>query len=389
MRDETRLLQSGAGNPPFSCLSTPLIRASTVIFPTVDSFLRRQEQFYDGFTYALYGHPVSRELEARLSTLAGGTHTLAVPSGLAAIALTLMTTLRHGDHVLVPDTVYGPARMLCGGLLRGLGIETTFYDPHATRELVHLIRPQSKLVWVETPGSLTMEMQDLPAIADIAHSYGCLVAVDNSWASSLLHKPLRLGADIVVEALSKHVGGHSDLILGAVTVADDDLFRRLKDTARFLGYGASPDDCWLALRGLESLGPRLRQQGASALEVATWLARHPLVRDVLHPALATHKGHDIWLRDFEGSSGVFSVVFDRVPKGPFHHALESLDLFRLGASFGGVHSLVAPSSPGSSRSVVPWSSDGPLVRFSIGLEHPADLIADLERALDRLQAAMT
>lgn len=388
MHDETRLIHSSAQGPAFAGLSTPLVRASTVTFPTVDSFLRRQEQFYEGFTYALYGHPVARELETRLTALAGGRHTIAVPSGLAAITLALLATLRQGDHVLVPDTVYGPARTVCVGFLPGLGIETTFYDPLKAEGVQELLGHRTKLVWVETPGSLTMEIQDLPAIAALAHARGCLVAVDNSWASSLLHKPLQLGADIVVEALSKHVGGHSDLILGTVTVADETLFRRLKDTARFLGYGASPDDCWLALRGLESLGPRVRQQESSALELARWLAEHPAVAQVLHPAMATHQGHDIWLRDFQGSSGVFSVIFRPVPDAALHHAIEGLELFRLGASFGGVHSLVAPSNPRPSRSVVPWTAEGSLVRFSIGLEHPADLIADLDRALGSLPTAV-
>ncbi|MEO3432323.1 cystathionine beta-lyase [Inquilinus sp. CAU 1745] len=388
MREETRLIHGDARpHADFPTLTAPVHRASTIVFPTVQSFLDRHQQFYDGYSYALYGHPASRELEARIADLEEGVRAVAVPSGLSAITLVNLAFLESGDHVLVPDTVYSPARNVCGGLLSGLGIETTYYDPNETGCVADLIRPETRLIWVESPGSMTMEIQDLPAIAAAARARGVTVAVDNTWASPLFHKPLTLGADLSVQAVSKHIGGHADLILGVVTAADETIFRKLKDTSRNLGLGVSPDDCWLALRGLGTLSARLARQSESALQIATWLSEHPAVERVLYPALASDPGYALWRRDFTGASGVFSVLLRPASADAVAAAIEGLRFFRIGASWGGLHSLVAPSDPRGIRTVQPWTADGQLVRLSIGLEHPDDLIADLERGLATITEA--
>jgi cystathionine beta-lyase len=384
MRDETRVLQQDEPDEPFAALSPTLVRASTVAFATVEAFLSRQQQFYDGYTYALYGHPASRELERKIAALEHGTLALVVQSGLAVLTLVYLTVLKPGDHVLVPESAYAPGRDICTKLLARQGIAATFYDPRVGAGIADLFRAETKLIWVESPGSLSMDVQDLPAIAAAARGHGCLVAADNSWASPLLCKPLDLGADFAIEALSKHIGGHSDVVLGCVTVKDELLFRRLKDMARLLGYGASPDDCWLVLRGLTTLATRLRQQYESARRIAEWLRSQPAVKAVLYPALPEDPGFEIWQRDFAGASGVFSIVLRPTQRARMCRFVESLRLFRIGASFGGHRSLIAPANPPAGRSAGPWTDGAQLIRLSVGLEHCEDLLADLERGLAHL-----
>src|SRR3546814_750606 len=310
MHDETRLLHLDRDDEPFRALTTPVHRASTLIFPTVEDFLTRHRRFYDGYSYGLYGHPASRALARQIAALEEGKRTLIVPSGMAAISVVNLALLRPGDHVLLPDAVYAPARSAAEGFLSTLGVTSTFYDPLAGARISELFQPTTRLVWVESPASFTMEVQDLPAIARAAHDRGALVAADCTWASPLGFKALRHGADIAVQALSKHVGGHSDLILGSVAVDDEGLYRQIKDASRYLGLGVSPDDCFLAQRGLGTLATRLERQTASAMKIVEGLSTHPSIERVLFPPLPDDPGHALWRRDFTGASGVFSVVLE-------------------------------------------------------------------------------
>ncbi|WP_193367788.1 trans-sulfuration enzyme family protein [Pelagibius marinus] len=383
MHDETRLLHCDSDDEPFRALTTPVHRASTLVFPTVEEFLARHSRFYDGYSYGLYGHPASRSLAKQIATLEGGSRALIVPSGMAAISVVNLALLRPGDHVLIPDAVYAPARAAAEGFLSAMGVTSTFYNSLAGVGIAELFRSTTRLVWVESPASFTMEVQDVPAITAAAHDHGALVAADCTWASPLGFKALRHGADVAVQALSKHIAGHSDLILGSVTVDDETLFRRIKDASRYLGLGVSPDDCFLAQRGLGTLSTRLGRQTESAVKVAGILAEHPCVKQVLYPPLPGDPGHVLWCRDFTGASGVFSVVLEPSGDTALAPFLEQMRLFRLGASWGGLHSLVAPARLDGARSAVPWQGAGPVLRFSIGLEHPDDLIDDLLAGLER------
>ncbi|TSE14039.1 cystathionine beta-lyase [Mesorhizobium intechi] len=367
---------------PFQAMAMAVERASTVVFDDLESFERRIERLYDGFSYGLYGTPTSRQLEDHIAKLEGGSRALVVPSGMAAITLATMTACRGGERVLIPETLYGPARDMIGRFLAPLGIEATLYDPRLDAGIAKLIDPRTRLVWVESPGSATFEVQDVPQVVAAAHQAGALVAADNTWASHLFFKPLARGVDISMQALSKHAGGHGDLLMGSVAVHDEALFRRLKDTARFLGYGVSPEDCALCERGLMTMPVRMRNAQATAQEVMSWLSGRPEVAQILHPSVPTHPGHAVWKRDFTGSAGVFSIVLrpDRAPVQA--EILRRLRLFRLGASWGGVHSLIAVSDPRKGRTSLGWLKPGPVWRLSIGLEAIDDLLADLSQAFD-------
>jgi cystathionine beta-lyase len=367
---------------PFQALAMSVERASTVVFDNLEAFQTRTERLYDGFSYGLYGTPTSRQLEDHIAALEGGSRALVVPSGMAAITLATMATCKGGERVLVPETLYAPARDMALRFLGPLGIDAVSYDPRLDADLIGLIDERTRLVWVESPGSATFEVQDVPAIVAAVHKAGALVAADNTWASHLLFRPLDHGVDISMQALSKHAGGHGDLLMGSVAVRDDALFRRLKDTARFLGYGVSPDDCALCERGLMTMPVRMRQADATAREILAWLASRPEVVQILHPSQPAHPGHEVWKRDFAGAAGVFSVVL-RPDLAPFQaEALDHLRLFKLGASWGGVHSLVAVNDPRRGRSSLDWLKPGPVWRLSIGLEAASDLLADLTRAFE-------
>ena len=287
--------------------------------------------------------------------------------------------------MLIPDSVYHPVKGFCANFLAERGINHTVYDPNLGTGIARLLDQDVRLVWVESPGSNTMEVQDLHAIVEVAKARGALVGCDNTWASPLLFKPLAFGADFAMEALTKYVGGHSDLLLGSVTVADLSLHRALKDTLRMLGIGVSPDDASLALRGIESLGVRLAHMGRVSVMLAGELVGHPAVESVLHPALPSSPGHRLWQRDFAGASGLFSVVLRPECAPRLADALSNLAVFAIGASWGGTRSLVAPQSPASERSVTAYSG-GPMLRISIGLEDPEDLRADLKGVFDALVA---
>ncbi|MES2354390.1 MAG: cystathionine beta-lyase [Pseudomonadota bacterium] len=384
--EETRLIHSDYAPPEgFSGLSTPVHHASTVLFNDVHAYRNRREQLYDGYIYGLTGTPTTMALAQRIADLEGGHRAALTPSGLSAITLVYLACLKQGDHVLVPDNVYAPSRDLCTNLLANFGIESTFYDPLLGEEISALIRDNTRLIWLESPGSVTMEVQDVPAIARAARAKNVLVAIDNTWSAGLYFKPFIHGCDISIQAVTKYIGGHADLLLGAITTKDETLYRRLKDMADMLGLNVAADDCFLALRGLPTLGARLRQHQTSALAIANWLKMRPEIKWVLHPAISDCPGHDIWQRDFNGSSGLFSVIMQKqYSEAAIDEMINRLRYFKIGASWGGPVSLALPLDPHSIRTAVPWQENGQLVRFSIGLEDPTDLIADLESSLTLL-----
>ncbi len=367
----------------FVGLATPLVRASTVVFPDAASFDARYSDFYDGYTYGLFGTPTSKALEDQLSALSGASRTLLAPSGQAALSLIFTTFLRPGDHVLIPDSIYGPVRSFAANWLAEWGVAVEFYNPLIAGDIVGLMKPRTRMLLVESPGSNTMEIQDVPAIAAAAHSVGALVVADTTWATPIHFDAFRHGVDLTVEALSKYASGHGDVLMGALSTCQEPLYRKLKDMTRLFGLGASPDDCSLVLRGIQTMPLRVHRSSESALRIARHLALRPEIGRVLHPALADDPGHDIWRRDFTGASGVFSVLLTDRLKGLENAFVDALEFFALGASWGSARSVVAPQDPTESRSATRWPY-GKLIRLSIGLEDPDELIADLDQALSRL-----
>ena len=384
MHDRTRCVAdldvSLAG---YDSLTVPIHRASTIRYRDAEAFTQRFERDADGYVYGLYGTPTHRHLEARITDLECGARTVLAPSGQAAITITMLALVATGERVLLPDTVYGPVRAFATTEADALGVTCEFYDPCDLQALAGLLADgPTRLVWVESPGSVTMEIQDLPAIVAMAHEYGALVGCDNTWASPLYFRPIEHGADLVVEAISKHLGGHSDLLLGSVTAKSDVLGLRLKAAFGRLGIGTSPDDCALAMRGIDTVGVRLESAGRVGVELARWLSAHPLVSRVLHPALESDPGHDLWRRDFRGAPGVFSFTLSAEADPHLLQALDALEHIAIGASWGGTHSLIAPQNVANLRSVRPWQGADHLLRLSVGVEAKEDLQADLARYLD-------
>jgi cysteine-S-conjugate beta-lyase len=377
----TRLAQPGDLAPAgFRSLVAPVHRGSTTVFPNAASVQDTWDQQKAAYTYGQYGTPTALELGARIAELEHGSWTFLTPGGQAALSLVDLTFLAAGDHVLLPESIYGPSRELADGLLRRLGIEATYYPPTVGAGIGDHLLPTTKLVWTESPGSNTMEVQDVPAIAKAAHAHGAIVALDNTWSAGVLFDAFAHGVDVSVQALTKYIGGHSDLLLGAVTVNDQAAYERVGQTLYELGSVVSPDDCSLALRGLQTLAVRLAAIERSALEVARWLAERPEIELVLHPALPDCPGHEFWKRDFTGSSGTFSIVLaKRYGRDGIHRFIDALRLFRIGYSWGGVTSLVVPRG-GETGPPDPRYGHR-LVRLSIGLEDVRDLIADLQQAL--------
>ena len=385
MDDQTRCVtKESVDVDGFDSLSVPIHRASTIPFADAKAYASRFDRGPDGYTYGLYGTPTHRHLEQKLSALEGAERTLLVPSGQAAIALVMICLLKPGDTVLIPDSVYPPVRDFADQDLTGLDIQSAFYDPLDLDALAAAMNPSVKLIWVESPGSTSMEVQDLPGIVDIARRHNALVGCDNTWATPLLFKPLAHGADVCVEALSKYISGHSDLLMGSISLKDRTLGLNLKAALGRIGIGVSPDDCALALRGLETLPVRLSQSGDTALKLARWLADQPLVDHVRHPALPGCPGHDLWARDFAGAAGVFSAVLapEAMPHVPA--AFDALNIFRIGGSWGGTQSLLVPMTIKENRTAVPWTGPNLILRASVGLESADALQRDLSAFLDDL-----
>jgi cystathionine beta-lyase len=366
----------------FSSLAYATHRGSTVVFETLADVAEGWEQ-NDQYTYGLYGTPTTLELGARMAELEGARHTIITPGGQAAISLIYLALCSAGDHVLLPVSAYGPNRELAEGLLRRCGIEVQRYDPLIGAGIAALIRPNTTLIWCESPGSVTMEVQDVPAIVAAAHEAGVPVALDNTYAAGVLFDAFSFGVDVSMQAITKYIGGHSDVLLGSVSVGTETAYRRVGDTSRQLGMGASPDDCSLALRGLQTLGVRLAAMEGSTLAIAGWLAEQPEIAEVLHPAFPDCPGHEIWKRDFTGSASLFSVVFaSQVTPEQVIAFVNTLELFKIGWSWGGVTSLVM-TYPSLDR-LVP-ERRARIVRFNIGLEEVEDLRADLAGALKAIR----
>lgn len=386
-RFATRLTQLGRPGPRVHGFVNPaVVRGSTVLHP--DLAHRASEggkRLEQALIYGTHGTPTHFALENAVADIEGGTRCQIVSSGLAAITTPLLAFLKTGQHLLVPDSVYGPTRRFCDGMLKAMGISTTYYDPMITaEELAPLFQPETRVLFLESPGSHTFEVQDVPALAAVAHQRGAVVMMDNTWGIHFF-QPFRHGVDVSIQALTKYIGGHSDIILGAVTVADHAHWQVVRDGAMALGQFASPDDCWLALRGVRSLGVRLRHQMEQGLHMAHWLATRPEVLRVLHPALPDSPGHAIWKRDFTGACSLFGVVL-RPEFGPdaVSAMIDGMTLFGIGASWGGYESLVLPTSGTIQRSAGTGAFGGEIMRLHIGLEDLEDIKADLERGFARL-----
>jgi cystathionine beta-lyase len=373
----TELLQPAQHVPDgFASLSQGVFHASTIVYPDLTSFLERDVQH--SYSYGQNGTPTHHALAEKVAQLEGGGATLLVPTGLAAIVLVNSCVLAAGDHVLLPDAVYGPSLAVMQNLFRKWRISCSLYA--GTEDLAGLLRPETRLVWTESPGSNCLEMQDIPAIVEIAHAHGALVAMDNTWATPLGFRPLDAGVDFSVQALTKYVGGHSDLLMGAVTARDEAWIRQLRVTCEELGYYVAPDECFLALRGMATMALRLERHQATALKIAGLLASHPHVAQVMYPPLPGDAGHALWRRDYTLGGGLLSFTFKEPGLAPVERFVSRLKLFRLGNSWGAVHSLVAVAQrrmPSASGQDGVW-----LVRLHAGIEDPDDLLADVSDALN-------
>jgi len=381
----TQIIHSQARVPEgFRSLSTPVYRGSTVLFRDAAAVSDAWDQYESGYTYGLYGTPTVLELAERICELEHGHRTLVTPGGQCAISLINLALLKAGDHILIPHSIYSPNRHFASRVLQRFGVEVSFYDPNLGARIETLFRPNTRLVWTESPGSVTMEVQDIPAICQAAHRSGALVALDNTWSAGVLFDAFAHGVDITMQALTKYVGGHSDLLLGSITARDKEMFARLGSAQQLLGTAVSPDEASLAIRGLKTMAVRLRAIEAAALDLAQWLAKRPEVELVLHPAFASCPGHEFWKRDFTGSSGVFSIVFQReFSKETVLGFVDALELFEIGYSWAGVTSLAVAYDFRGNKNRPGYGHR--IVRLNIGLEDVEDLREDLARALERMR----
>ena len=381
---KTRLIHTDTTVPQgFRSLSTPIYRGSTVLFSKASAATDQWNQHEVGYTYGLYGTPTTLELAAKVCELEKGFRTIITAGGQGAIALAHLSLLKSGDHVLMPENIYGPNRNFASTVLRRFGVEAGYYPPGVGANIGSMFRENTRVVWCESPGSVTMEVQDVPAISDSAHRHNALLVLDNTWSAGVYFDAFAHGVDVSIQAVTKYIAGHSDVLLGAVTVRDPALYERLGETHQLFGCAASPDDCSLALRGMKTLAMRLKAVEQSALSLAQWLAARPEVELVLHPALVSCPGHELWKRDFTGSTGLFSVVFQQqFSREQVLKFVDELELFEIGYSWGGVASLAmayglhSPQRPGYGDRIV---------RLYVGLESVDDLKADVERALNAMK----
>jgi cysteine-S-conjugate beta-lyase len=371
----------GAVNPP-------VYHASTILHPNIAHFEAAEARRFDDVVYGRFGTPTQFALEEAMAALEGGARAVSICSGAAACFTAMLAYLKAGDHVLVPDSVYGPVRNFTTGFLARFGVAFDFYDPMVGAGIEALLKPNTKVIYLESPGSLSFEVQDIPAIVAVAKARGITTMIDNTWGSPLFLRPLALGVDVSIVSGTKYIVGHSDAMMG-ICICTEASFKPVKQSALQLGYHAAPDDAYLALRGLRTIGVRLRAHEKAALTVAHWLKARPEVERVLHPALPDCPGHEFWKRDFTGSSGLFSFILRRDYTKPAVDAmLDSYELFGLGASWGGFESLAVPARVQRMRTATKWDA-GPMVRLHIGLEDVDDLIADLERGFVQLNAKRT
>jgi cystathionine beta-lyase len=384
LKPETRLITAGRDpQAQFGFVNPPVYHASTVLYPTAEDQVAHRSRYQ----YGRRGTPTTEALEAALRDIEGDNcaGVVLLPSGLAAISIALIAVAGAGDHLLITDSVYRPTRNFCDGLFKRMGVETTYYDPLIGTDIAKLFKPNTRAVFVEAPGSQSFEMQDIPAIAKVAHDKGALVMMDNTWATPLYFKPFDKGVDISIQAGTKYIGGHSDIMFGCVS-ANAKAYPALKDAHGLMGQCVGPDDVFLALRGLRTMAVRLKQHNESGLKVARWLAARPEVARVMHPGLESDPGHAIWKRDFTGASGLFSIELKPMNEKAVYAFMNELALFGMGFSWGGFESLVIIFDCADYRTATKWAPSGPTLRFHIGLEDPGDLIADLEGGFKAMAA---
>ncbi len=391
MKDDTRIVNAGRHPELYGgAVNPPIVRASTVLSKTIGEWeAKAKERAKDvpGMYYGRHGTPTARSLEEAIAELEGGHRAFVYPSGLAACVTALLSFVKQGDHVLLTDSVYAPVRRLAGSFLKRFGVTSTFFDPCIGSGIAALIQPNTKVVYVESPGSHTFEVQDIPAIAAEAHKAGATVIMDNTWATPLYYRPLDHGVDISVQAATKYIVGHSDAMLGIVT-ATKEAYPALKATTHELGQIAGPDDIYLAQRGLRTMHVRLERHWATGVKLASWIREQPEVAVVLHPALETDPGHKLWKRDFKGASGLFAFVLHPMEAAVANTLVDSLELYNIGASWGGYESLILPIHPNEGRTATKWPYPGPGFRIHAGLEDPDDLLDDLKQGFAALRRAL-
>lgn len=385
MKEDTVIVTSGRSPEDHNgAVNVPVYRVSTITHPTVAELESATKAGNFSNRYGRVGTPTTEAFEAAVSALEGGFNTVSMSSGLSALTSSLLAFLSTGDHVLITDSVYGPVRRFASSHLQRLGIEVTFYDPLIGGDIASLIQDNTKIVFVEAPGSLTFDMQDIPAIAEEAHKAGCVVIMDDTWSAGIYFKPFEHGVDVCAMAATKYIVGHSDVMMGLITTTEEH-WDKVRPSAAVLGANSGPDDVYLALRGLRTLKVRLDRHQETGIKLAQWLQSRPEVDRVLHPALPEHPGHDIWKRDFTGASGLFSFVLkDEFEESRIHAMLDGMELYAMGASWGGYESLIMPANPAANRTATEWKDQGQLIRIHAGLEDPDDLIEDLQQGFNRL-----
>ena len=385
MKKDTLLTHVGR-NPAqtHGTVNTPVYRTSTVVFPDLETYETRDHDDYKIMRYGLHGTPTTFAFEDAVAKMEGGYQSVAVPSGLAAITAALCAFVKSGDHLLMTDSAYAPTRIFCEKQLRRNGVEVEYYDPLIGAGIAKLIKKNTKAIFCEAPGSLTFEMQDIPAIAAAAHAQGIPVLADNTWGTPYYFRSFEHGVDVSIHAATKYIVGHSDVMMGVI-VTNEKHWLPVRRTVAEYGFCVSPDDCYLALRGFRTIGVRMKQQMANALAVARWLSARPEVQRVLYPALENDPGHALWKRDFDGAASLFGLILRPAERPQVAAVVNALKLFGIGSSWGGYESLVTAPHPEKMRTATQWNPSGPVIRLHIGLEDPADLIADLEQALAHLR----
>lgn len=389
----TATILAHAGRDPennHGIVNPPVYHCSTVLFPTVNTLLEtrrdRASGAFEGFTYGREGTPTTRALEDAVVALEGGYRAVTTSCGLGAISASLLGFLKAGDHLLIVDSVYGPARYFAENILAKFGVDVEFFDPLVGEAITTLFKPETRVVYMESPCSLTFEVMDVPAIVAACRARDIVTVMDNTWASPIGFKPLSHGVNVSIHAATKYISGHSDLMLGIAT-CDEAHFIPVKQTASAAGYCGGPDDIYMALRGLRTLGLRMARHQESALTIARWLQSRPEVERVMYPALESDPGHALWKRDFLGASGLFGIALKPCSDAALAAMLDHMSLFKLGYSWGGFESLVVPTYPTTLRSARPWAGTGPTLRIHVGIEDPADLMADLDSGFERLNKA--
>ena len=380
----TRLVISGRNaDDSFGFVNPPIVRGSTVVYPRYEDFVARKSRF----TYGTKGNPTLEALETAFNDIEGGSGVVVVPSGLLACTVPLLAALSAGDHLLVTDSVYFPTRAFCEKMLKRLGVEVTYYDPLIGADIAALFKPNTRAVMTEAPGSQTFEMQDIPAIVNVAHAHDAVVLMDNTWATPLFFDAHAFGVDYSIQAGTKYPAGHSDVLIGSISARTPEQFKQLRETWETLGLIVAPEDAFLTLRGMRTMVLRLQHQQQSGLDMARWLQSRPEVARVLHPALSDDPGHAIWKRDFTGASSLFTIVLKPASRAALSAMLDEMRFFGMGASWGGYESLALPFDAKAYRTATSWTPEGPTIRLHIGLEDVEDLKADLDEGFARLRAA--